>query len=120
MQIRYFGAEGIAARLREHCRMAAELASWIEADPDWELLAPAPFATVCFRFLPRDRDDEPTSINQAILDEVNRSGRIFLSHTRLRDRFTIRVCIGNPRQTMDHVKTCWSLLKTAAESASRA
>ena len=117
MQIRYFGAEGIAARLREHCRMAAELASWIEVDPEWELLAPVPFATVCFRFLPRDRE-RTDLINQAILDEVNRSGRIFLSHTRLRDRFTIRVCIGNPRQTMDHVKRCWSLLKNAAESAS--
>jgi aromatic-L-amino-acid decarboxylase len=117
MQIRYFGADGIAARLREHCRMAAELVSWIEADPDWELLAPAPFATVCFRFLPKDRE-ETDRINQAILDEVNRSGRIFLSHTRLRDRFTIRVCIGNPRQTMDHVRSCWSLLRSAAESAS--
>lgn len=117
MQIRYFGADGIAARLREHCRMAAELASWIEADPEWELLAPVPFATVCFRFLPRDRE-RTDLINQAILDEVNRSGRIFLSHTRLRDRFTIRVCIGNPRQTMDHVKSCWSLLKNAAVSAS--
>jgi aromatic-L-amino-acid decarboxylase len=117
MQIRYFGADGIAARLREHCRMAAELVSWIEADPDWELLAPAPFATVCFRFLAKDRE-QTDRINQAILDEVNRGGRIFLSHTRLRDRFTIRVSIGNPRQTIDHVKSCWSQLKTAAESVS--
>jgi len=117
MQIRYFGVEGIAARLREHCRMAAELASWIEADPDWEMLAPAPFATLCFRFLPQDRE-RTDEINEAILDEVNRSGRIFLSHTRLRDRFTIRVSIGNPRQTMDHVRRCWTLLKTAAASVS--
>ena len=117
MQIRYFGVEGIAARLREHCRMARELASWVEAEPGWEMAAPLPFATACFRRRPEGElaDEELDRINEAILDEVNRSGRIFLSHTRLNDRYTLRVCVGNPRQTMDHVRDCWSLLKQAAE-----
>ena len=121
IQIRYFGADGIAARIREHCRMARELASWIEAEPGWELLAPVPFATVCFRFRPEapaDAGDDAAidARNERILTEVNRSGRIFLSHTRLADRFTLRVSLGNPRQTMDHVRGCWDLLRRAAKT----
>ena len=123
MQIRYFGASGMADRIREHCRLALELAAWVDADPDWERLAPVPFSTVCFRFRPRSltgREDEPDvrkdldARNEAILDRVNRSGRVFLSHTRLRDRYTIRVALGNPRATADHVRGCWDLLREAA------
>ena len=78
-----------------------------------------PFATVCFRRRPSAEvsEEELDRVNEAILDEVNRSGRIFLSHTRLNDRFTLRVCVGNPRQTMDHVRDCWALLKQAADKA---
>jgi aromatic-L-amino-acid decarboxylase len=105
--------------------MAREFASWVEAEPDWEMMAPMPFATVCFRHDPPGPQGETAEeaaarvdrINETILNEVNRSGRIFLSHTRLNDRFTIRVCIGNPRQTMDHVRECWRLLKEAAKAA---
>jgi aromatic-L-amino-acid decarboxylase len=117
MQIRYFGADGIAARIREHCAMARDLASWVEADANWELLAPVPFSTVCLRHRPAsvEADDERLDAwNEAILDRVNRSGRIFLSHTRLRDRYTIRVALGNPRATRDHVAECWRLLRDAA------
>jgi len=120
MQIRYFGADGIAARIRDHCRMAAELVSWVEADPHWELLAPVPFATVCLRYRPdlasgRSLDSNSIdSANERILERVNRDGRIFLSHTRLDNRFTIRVVIGNPRATDEHVARCWQLLKEAA------
>jgi aromatic-L-amino-acid decarboxylase len=110
MQIRYFGAEGIAARIREHCRMAREFASWVESDPGWELLAPVPFSVVCFRYRGSDR------VNESILAEVNRSGRIFLSHTKLDGRYTIRVALGNPRTTMDHVRNCWELLNEAAKT----
>jgi aromatic-L-amino-acid decarboxylase len=123
MLIRYFGTEGMAARIREHCRLAQTLAGWIDADPDWERLAPVPFATVCLRFRPHDlatRSDAHEvatrldAWNRAILEHVNRTGRIFLSHTTLGGRFTIRVSIGNPRQTDEHVRTCWDLLQEAA------
>jgi aromatic-L-amino-acid decarboxylase len=123
MLIRYFGADGMAERVREHCRMAAELAGWIEADPDWELLAPIPFATVCFRHNPAGAGGEAQDAaeldrrNEAILAEVNRSGKIFLSHTKLNGKFTLRVCVGNPRQTMDHVRGCWELLQQAARQS---
>lgn len=121
--LRWFGTEGLAARLREHCRLARALASWVEAEADWELLAPVPFATVCLRHRPRElagREEEPgvraelDGRNQAILEAVNRDGRIFLSHTRLRGRFAIRVSIGNPRTDASHVRLCWELLRAAA------
>ncbi|HXV75695.1 MAG TPA: pyridoxal-dependent decarboxylase [Candidatus Polarisedimenticolaceae bacterium] len=119
-EIRYFGVDGIAARLREHCRMAREFAGWVAAAPDWELLAPVPFSTVCFRHRPPAAGDDERrleAVNQAILDRVNRSGRVYLSHTKLRDRFTLRVVVGNPRQTIDHVHGCWTILQQAARQA---
>ena len=120
LEIRYFGVEGIAARLREHCRMATELARKIDELPDWELLAPVPFSTVCFRRHPPGLDEEPEldRINEAILAGVNRKGPVFLSHTRLGGRFTLRVALGNPRQTARHVEQCWSLVQEAAREAS--
>jgi aromatic-L-amino-acid decarboxylase len=122
MLIRYFGAEGIAARIREHCRLAHELASWIDGHEEWERLAPVPLATVCFRHRPATltaRDDTATrrlldEHNARILEEVNRSGRFYLSHSRLRDRYTLRVSLGNPRHEPRHVRECWNLLNAAA------
>jgi aromatic-L-amino-acid decarboxylase len=111
MQLRWFGVDGIAARLREHVRLAGLFATWVDADPDWERLAPVPFATVCFRY--RSGDDLDAK-NAAILERVNASGKVFLSHTKLDGRTTLRVAIGNPRQTEEHVARCWTLLKEAA------
>ncbi|AKT38816.1 pyridoxal phosphate-dependent decarboxylase family protein [Chondromyces crocatus] len=127
MLIRYFGADGLAARVREHCRMAQELSGWVDAEPGFERVAPTPFSTVCLRHVPAelagreedaDAQQKIDALNEAILERVNRSGQIFLSHTRLRGRYTIRVTLGNPRQTMEHVHRCWTLLKEAASSAS--
>jgi aromatic-L-amino-acid decarboxylase len=112
--IRYFGVEGMAQRVREFCRQAGELARWIEQDEDWELLAPHPFSTVCFRYRPADYEGSYDLLNEQLLAEVNRSGRIFLSHTRLGDRYTIRATFGNPRAEQRHVETCWEVLRAAA------
>ena len=122
MQLRWFGVDGIADRLREHMRLARLFAGWIDADPDWERLAPVPFATVCFRFRPaalsvsNEASDagRVDAINQALLDRVNEGGSAYLSHTRLDGKLTLRVSIGNPRQTEAHVAACWRLLKEAA------
>jgi aromatic-L-amino-acid decarboxylase len=115
MQIRWFGVDGMSARLREHVRLAQLLAAWVDADPDWERLAPVPFATVCFRYRPASlAEAELDATNAAILDRVNASGKVYLSHTKLSGRFTLRVAIGNPRQTEEHVARCWAVLKEAA------
>jgi aromatic-L-amino-acid decarboxylase len=122
MMIRYFGVDGIAERIRVHFELASELAEWVEADPDWELLAPVPLSTVCLRFRPApqsgpDIDEALDRRNESILEEVNRSGRIYLSSTRLRDRFAIRVALGNPRADRRHVLECWHRLQQAADAA---
>jgi len=123
MQLRYFGTDGLAARIREHCRLARLFAGWVDADPDWQRLAPVPFSTVCFRHRPAGlagREDDPEihrrldAHNEAMLDAVNRTGRIYLSHTKLRERFVIRVTLGNPRAGEPHVRRCWDLLQEAA------
>jgi aromatic-L-amino-acid/L-tryptophan decarboxylase len=117
MIIRYFGHEGLAARLREHCRLAKLFASWVEESPDWELLAPVPLSLVCFRARPKvDGEADETRakrldvLNEAIMHGVNATGRALLSHTRLHDRLTLRLSIGNIRTTEKHVRQVWELL----------
>jgi aromatic-L-amino-acid decarboxylase len=117
MQIRWFGVDGMAARLREHVRLAKVFASWVDADPDWERLAPVPFSTVCFR---HHRGDDLDAVNAAILERVNASGKVFLSHTKLDGRYTLRVAIGNPRQAEEHIAKCWAVLREAARIESEA
>ena len=110
MQIRAYGVEGIARRLEEHLGFAKTFASWIEADPAWELCAPVPFATVCYRL----RGDD--AHNETVLERINASGRAYISHTRLGGRFVLRASFGNPRQTEEHVRRLWNLLREAASA----
>jgi aromatic-L-amino-acid/L-tryptophan decarboxylase len=115
MTLRYFGREGIADRLRAHIDLAAQLAGWIEAEAGWQVLAPVPFSTVCFRFAPRGLADEDADrLNGSILKTVNRSGEVFLSHTSVRGRYSLRVAIGNIRTEEAHVRRAWELLTAAA------
>jgi aromatic-L-amino-acid decarboxylase len=125
MIIRYFGHSGLAARIREHCRLARLFASWIEESADWELAAPVLFGLVCFRAHPRkikearatnventaDGSRQLDALNEQIMNGVNRTGEAFLSHTRLRDNaFTLRLAIGNIRTTEVHINRVWQLL----------
>ncbi len=117
IQLRWFGLEGLRRRIDAHLAMAEAFAGWVEADRDWDLLAPVPFSTVCFRWRPAGRDLEEAALdeaNTAIMDAVNRTGDVFLSHTRLAGRFTIRVAIGNLRTEPRHVERAWVLLREAA------
>lgn len=110
MVMRYFGHEGLAARIREHCRLARLFASWVDESPDWELTAPLPLALVCFRARPRSENDDADALNEAIMHGVNATGRALLSHTRLQDKLTLRLSIGNIRTTETHVRDVWELL----------
>lgn len=116
MIIRYFGHEGLAARIREHCRLAQLFASWVEEAEEWELLAPVPLGLICFRACPKvDSDEELRNkrldvLNEAIMHGVNATGKALLSHTRLNDKLTLRLSIGNIRTTEKHVKLVWELL----------
>jgi aromatic-L-amino-acid decarboxylase len=115
--LRWFGLEGLRQRIRFHLELAGELAAAVDAEPEWERLAPVPFSTVCFRHLPPALagDEEALSAhNAAIMEAVNRSGEVFLSHTKLDGRFTIRLSIGNLRTERRHVERAWTLLRDAA------
>ena len=115
--IRYFGHDGLAARIREHCRLARVLASWIDESSDWELLAPVPLGLVCFRARREGLDAAGLdALNEAILHGVNESGRALLSQTRLNDKFTLRLSIGNIRTTEKHVREVWELLNEQLRS----
>jgi len=115
--LRWFGLDGIRRRLEAHIAMATAFASWVDADPDWERLAPVPFSTVCLRWRPAGRDLDEAALdtaNAAIIDAVNRTGEVFLSHTRLDGRFTIRLSVGSIRTERRHVERAWALLREAA------
>ncbi len=111
--LRHLGVEGIRTLLREHVALAQELAARIEASNDWDLLAPHPLSVVCFRYCGVP-EDERNAFNERVLDAVNASGEGFISHTKLRGRYAIRVAIGNLRTTRDDVERLWARLQTAA------
>ena len=117
MQLRWFGLDGLRRRIERHIELAQELAAWVRADPDFELLAPVPFSTVCLRYRPHDlaaTEEELDALNARLIDAVNGTGEAFLSHTRLGGRFTIRVAIGNIRTEERHVRRAWELLREGA------
>ncbi|CAN5857656.1 pyridoxal-dependent decarboxylase [soil metagenome] len=118
MVLRHFGAEGLRARLAEHMRLARLFASWVDQAEGFERLAPVPFSVVCFRALPggAGTDEEIDRFNEALLESVNQSGEVFLSHTRLNGRFVIRIAVGNLHTTEQHVRRAWDLLRRQASA----
>ncbi len=113
--LRYFGREGLVARLRTHVALAAEFERQVRAAPDWEVMAPVHFATVAYRFAPGWSDaDAEDAANRRILDRVNASGEAFLTHTVLNGRTVLRISVGNLKTTRAHVERTWSLLEQAA------
>jgi aromatic-L-amino-acid decarboxylase len=119
MVIRAFGVNGLAARLREHCALATRFANWVSESDDWRLMAPVPFSLVCFRHAPAGMSDaEADRVNEEIMHAVNAGGDVFLSHTKLDGRFTLRLAIGNIRTTEEHVALAWRRLREAAPPSS--
>jgi aromatic-L-amino-acid decarboxylase len=106
--LRCYGREGLQARIREAVRLAELFEGWVRDEPEWEICAPRHFSLVCFRHLGGDE------VNEAIIEHVNRSGELFLSHTRLDGRYVIRLAVGNERTTEDDVARAWSAIWSAA------
>jgi aromatic-L-amino-acid/L-tryptophan decarboxylase len=102
--LRCYGREGLQRIVREHVRLAELFAAWVDADSEWELVAPQRFSLVVFRL--RGSDEE----NEALLERVNRGGEIFISHTRLGGRYALRFAIGNARTTEEDVRRGWEAL----------
>ncbi|MDB4950248.1 MAG: hypothetical protein JWM27_2897 [Gemmatimonadetes bacterium] len=117
MTLRYFGAQGFAERIREHLRLARDFAAWIDADPAWERMAPAPFSLVLYRHRPSGMaDDALDAHNERLMDAVNATGEIFVSHTRVHGRFALRLAIGNLRTDARTIARAWRILRDAAAS----
>jgi aromatic-L-amino-acid decarboxylase len=108
--LRCYGRAGLQARIRESVRLAALFESWVRAEPGWELCAPRPFSVVCFRREGSDKD------NQTLLERANRSGEIFISHTRLNGRYVLRLAVGNERTTEADIEQAWEVLRREAPS----
>ena len=106
--LRCFGRSGLQAKLREHLRLAALFEEWVRAEPGWEVVAPRHFSLVCFR---REGSDED---NEALLERVNASGEVYLSHARLDERYVLRLAVGNFRTTEDDVRLAWDVLRREA------
>ncbi len=107
--MRYFGQEGLIERIREHCRLARLFASWVDDSPNFEMLAPVPFALCCFRACPQSVEDLD-ALNEKIMNEINASGEAYLSHTKLGGKFTLRLSVGSIRVEERHLRKVWDLL----------
>ena len=116
--MRYFGREGLIERIREHCRLARLFASWVEESADFEMLAPVPFALVCFRACPSGVDDLD-ALNERMMNDINASGEAYLSHTKLDGKFTLRLSVGSIRVEEKHLVKVWELLATSVNRGRR-
>jgi aromatic-L-amino-acid decarboxylase len=106
--LRCYGREGLQARIRDSVRQAAMFEDWVRAEPGWEVCAPRPFSVVCFRRLSSDAD------NEGLLERVNASGEIYISHTRLEGRYVLRLATGSARTTEADVARAWELIRRSA------
>jgi aromatic-L-amino-acid/L-tryptophan decarboxylase len=110
MVFRTFGRTGIAARIREHLRLAHLLAGWIKSDARFEVAAPVVMGVVCFRVI-GDSAGEADRLNSAIVESINASGKAYLTQTKLNGRTTIRIGLGNVLTTEEHVRRVWNLIR---------
>ncbi len=106
--IRHYGVEGLRYHIRRHVAMAQEFARWVEGDARFELAVSPPLNLVCFRHVGGDE------VNQRILERLNRSGKLYLTHTSLDDRFTLRLCVGQTHTQERHVRQAWEEIKRAS------
>jgi aromatic-L-amino-acid decarboxylase len=111
--IRHYGVEGLRRHIRRHVELAQEFASWVRASADFELVARAPLNLVCFAH--RAGND----FNRRLLENLNRTGKLYLTHTMLAGRYTLRLCIGQSQTEARHVRETWELVRTVAEGMNR-
>ncbi|MGB8914143.1 MAG: pyridoxal-dependent decarboxylase [Candidatus Sulfotelmatobacter sp.] len=107
--IRHYGVEGLQYHIRRHVDLAQQFASWVRSDQDFELAAPAPLNLVCFRHKAGD------AANQSIMDRLNRSGDLFLTHTKLNGKLTLRLCVGQTNTQARHVERAWQRIREEAD-----
>jgi aromatic-L-amino-acid decarboxylase len=111
--IRHYGVQGLRYHVRRHVELAQEFARWVEEDPDFELAAPPPLNLVCFRHAGGEE------VNQRLLERLNRSGELYLTHTRLDGQYTLRLSVGQTNTEARHVAAAWRRIREAAAETLR-
>ena len=106
--IRHYGIEGLQHHVRQHIALAQQFVNWVKGDNRFELAAPVPLNLVCFRH--KGGDDA----NQAIMDQLNRSGDLYLTHTKLNNKITLRLCVGQTNTETRHVERAWRRIQEEA------
>ena len=116
--LRSYGVNGLQEMVREHIRQAELLKKWIEKEPNFEIMAPVYFSLVCFRYHPYNKTEkELDELNMQLIESVNKTGNILLTHTRLKGKYVIRFSIGQRLTKEKHVRKGWELItKTAMEN----
>ncbi len=115
--IRTYGVSGLQAMIRNHLKWARELSEEIEDHPDFELLAPVPLNLICFRYHPKGVDNPAVldSLNARLLDELNRSGKMYLTHTKLNGKYTLRFVASQTQVKKNDITRAWQLIKSTAK-----
>jgi len=117
--IRAYGVEGLRAIVREHIRLAGLFRGWVEADDRFELLAPVDLGLVCFRMNDGRPAGELDALNARLLDRINTTGKVFLTHTTLAGRYVIRMVVGSRATEERHVRAAWDLIRETASELLR-
>jgi aromatic-L-amino-acid decarboxylase len=115
--IRSFGLQGLQEKLRYQLRLSSWLKSEMQKDSNFEILAPVTLNLICFRYHPEGYDEEPSldALNENILLQLNKTGKMYITHTRLRGRYTLRFMASQTYVKEDHVRRAWELIKIKAE-----
>jgi aromatic-L-amino-acid decarboxylase len=101
--------EGLRHHIRRHVELAQEFAEWVRHSADFELVAPVPLNLVCFAHRAGD------GFNRRLLEQVNATGRLYLTHTTLNGRYTLRLCVGQTWTEAEHVRQAWEIIQEAAQ-----
>jgi aromatic-L-amino-acid decarboxylase len=111
--IQHYGVEGLQWLVRQHVELAQTFLRWVQNDPRFEMMAPAPLNLVCFRLKASDE------VNEELLRRLNRSGKVYLSHTRLHGEYTIRFCVAQTKTELPHIQRAWDAICEEADALVR-
>jgi aromatic-L-amino-acid/L-tryptophan decarboxylase len=106
--LRFYGADGLRRHIRRHVELAGQLGGWIEEDPRFELVVPVSLNLVCFRLRGED------NANERLMNRLNESGDLFLTHTRIKDRYALRLCVGQTHTGELHIRNAWNRIRAMA------
>ena len=116
--IRHFGIRGLQEKVRGHMELAKEFQSWLGEDPRFEVMAPLTISLVCFRYHPSHgtfTEEELERMNKDLMDELNGSGKMFITHTKLKGKFALRLCIGQTNTPREHVRKAWERIRACVD-----